>query len=106
MHGRAAQAAAGKNVHIRPEAVRRQAGGRAGLRANTRSGVWYQVARAIDALQPELVILENVRGLLSAEADCTVEPCQGCLGGKPNKYPLRALGAVVADLADLRYVGR
>lgn len=34
----------------------------------TRSGLWAQMAQAIDALQPEWVIAENVRGLLSAPA--------------------------------------
>lgn len=80
-----------------------QAGGRSGLRANNRSGVWYQVARAIDALQPQLVIIENVRGLLSADADCDMEPCPWCLGDSGHERPLRACGAVLGDLADLGF---
>ncbi|MFV4913233.1 DNA cytosine methyltransferase [Microbacterium lacticum] len=40
----------------------------AGLAPGTRSGLWSHMATAIDALQPELVVIENVRGLLSAPA--------------------------------------
>ncbi|MBV2363531.1 DNA cytosine methyltransferase [Streptomonospora nanhaiensis] len=40
----------------------------AGLAPGTRSGLWSHMAAAIDALQPELVVIENVRGLLSAPA--------------------------------------
>ena len=79
------------------------AGPRAGLRLNKRTGVWYQVARAIDALQPPLVILENVRGLLSAGADSDMEPCPWCLGDESGQHALRALGAVLGDLSNLGY---
>ncbi len=40
----------------------------AGLAPGTRSGLWSHMAAAIDALQPELVVIENVRSLLSAPA--------------------------------------
>ena len=40
----------------------------AGLAPGTRSGLWAHMATAIDALQPEWVVIENVRGLLSAPA--------------------------------------
>ncbi|KAA9111641.1 hypothetical protein F6B43_03555 [Microbacterium rhizomatis] len=40
----------------------------AGLKPGTRSGLWAHMAAAIDALQPEWVVIENVRGLLSAPA--------------------------------------
>lgn len=40
----------------------------AGLRPGTRSGLWAHMAVAIDVLQPERVVIENVRGLLSAPA--------------------------------------
>jgi len=40
----------------------------AGLAPGTRSGLWSYMATAIEALQPELVVIENVRGLLSAPA--------------------------------------
>lgn len=43
-------------------------GKRAGLAPGTRSGLWAPMATAIDALQPEWVVIENVRGLLSAPA--------------------------------------
>ena len=43
-------------------------GKRAGLRPGTRSGLWARMAEAIDVLQPEWVVAENVRGLLSATA--------------------------------------
>lgn len=104
-------------------------GKRAGLKPGTRSGLWAHMATAIDALQPEWVVIENVRGLLSAPAirpssegddderrnpstatpdDATLrgmEPDPWGLGDQPAR-PLRALGAVLGDLADLRYDAR
>jgi DNA (cytosine-5)-methyltransferase 1 len=105
----------------------------AGLRPGTRSGLWARMAEAIDVLQPEWVVAENVRGLLSAaatrptpEGDKTdgrnpapgtpepatpdgtvrgVEPDPWHLGDQPAR-PLRALGAVLGDLADLGYDAR
>lgn len=98
----------------------------AGLAPGTRSGLWAHMATAIEALQPEWVVIENVRGLLSAPArraipegddderrnpdaatpgDATLrnlEPDPWGLGDEPTR-PLRALGAVLGDLADLRY---
>lgn len=93
----------------------------AGLKPGTRSGLWAHMAAAIDALQPEWVVIENVRGLLSAPAiranlegdrieqgnpaDATprgVEPDPWHLGETATR-PLRAAGAVLGDLADLRY---
>ena len=44
----------------------------AGLKPGTRSGLWAHMAAAIDALQPEWVVIENVRGLLSAPAIRTI----------------------------------
>lgn len=107
-------------------------GKRAGLAPGTRSGLWSHMAEAIDALQPELVVIENVRGLLSSSAirpptqgddhddrnpdhatpgDATVrylEPDAWGLGDGAAR-PLRAAGAVLGDLADLgmdaRWVG-
>lgn len=97
----------------------------AGLALGTRSGLWSYMATAIEALQPELVLVENVRGLLSATAarpdtkgtpdddrnpdDATpdtasavrkLEPEPWMLGDDATR-PLRALGAVLGDLADL-----
>ena len=40
----------------------------AGPAPGTRSGLWWHMATALDALQPELVVIENVRGLLSTPA--------------------------------------
>ncbi|GAA2229701.1 DNA cytosine methyltransferase [Herbiconiux moechotypicola] len=98
----------------------------AGLAPGTRSGLWAHMATAIEKMQPQWVVIENVRGLLSAPAirpapegdederrnpepatpgDATlrgVEPDPWDLGDQPAR-PLRALGAVLGDLADLRY---
>lgn len=79
------------------------AGKGAGLRPGTRSGLWSHMAYAIDQLRPGLVIIENVRGLLSADAHCDMEPCPWCVGDGEGVSPLRALGAVLGDLADLGY---
>jgi DNA (cytosine-5)-methyltransferase 1 len=81
------------------------AGKRAGMRPDTRSGLWTHMAYAIDQLRPSLVVIENVRGLLSAEAHSDVEPCPWCVGDDADGA-LRALGAVLGDLADLGYDAR
>ncbi len=81
-----------------------QAGRRAGLRAGTRSGLWSEFAKAIDILKPQYVIIENVRGLTSAKADSDVEYCAWCMGKTDGGgATVRALGAVLGDLADLGY---
>ncbi|MBL3690498.1 DNA (cytosine-5-)-methyltransferase [Leucobacter chromiireducens subsp. chromiireducens] len=98
----------------------------AGLVPGTRSGLWTHMADAIETLQPQWVVIENVRGLLSARAiranlegndneqrnsrhanldtapPCDVEPDLWHLG-ETERRPLRAAGAVLGDLADLRY---
>ncbi|MBK8461841.1 MAG: DNA cytosine methyltransferase [Nigerium sp.] len=104
-------------------------GKRAGLAPGTRSGLWAHMAVAIDALQPEWVVIENVRGLLSSPA--TRPPAEGDDHDRRNPgdatpdgatlrgmerdpwhlgdnaaRPLRALGAVLGDLADLRLDAR
>ena len=79
------------------------AGKRAGMKPGTRSGLWSHFAYAIDQLRPSLVLIENVRGLLSADAHSDVEPCPWCLGDGTGQPPLRALGAVLGDLADIGY---
>lgn len=81
------------------------AGKRAGLNATTRTGLWSQMCRAIEEQKPRLVVAENVRGLLSAEAASDMEPCPLCVG-EGSGEPLRALGAVLADLAELGYDAR
>ncbi|MFF8577268.1 DNA cytosine methyltransferase [Streptomyces albidoflavus] len=70
-----------------------------------RSGLWLHVARAVEALRPCLVVIENVRGLLTSPAGAPgdVEPCPWCLGDTPGQPPLRALGAVLGSLAGLGY---
>ncbi|MFI7101852.1 DNA cytosine methyltransferase [Streptomyces sp. NPDC050161] len=67
--------------------------------------MWLHVARAVEALRPCLVVIENVRGLLTSPAGSPgdVEFCPWCLGDAPGQPPLRALGAVLGSLADLRY---
>ena len=50
-------------------------GKRVGIAPGTRSGLWAYMAAAIDALQPEWVVIENVRGLLSSPA--TRPPTEG-----------------------------
>lgn len=78
------------------------AGKRAGLRPDTRSGLWSHMAYAVSQLRPKLVVIENVRGLLSADAHCDLEPCPWCLGDNEGR-PLRALGAICGDLASVGY---
>ena len=56
------------------------AGKRAGIKQETRSGLWHEYARLIGEIRPRYVIIENVRGLLS----CGIE-------------------IVLQDLADLGY---
>ncbi|MFJ8594823.1 DNA cytosine methyltransferase [Streptomyces sp. NPDC093598] len=73
----------------------------AGIAPGTRSGLWLHCATAIDALNPRYVVIENVRGLLSRPAHCDVEPCPWCMGDADREHLLRALGAVLGDLADL-----
>ena len=80
------------------------AGKRAGLKEGTRSGLWSEFARAIEELRPRLVVIENVRGLLSATANNNMESCAWCMGETGDGEPaLRALGAVLGSLADLGY---
>ncbi|MBB0231849.1 DNA cytosine methyltransferase [Streptomyces calidiresistens] len=83
------------------------AGHRAGLAPGTRSGLWHHIARAIEALNPCLVVIENVRGILTAPAASPrpLEPCPWCLGGRPDQ-PVRALGAVLGTLAGLGFDAR
>lgn len=78
------------------------AGARAGMDAGNRSGMWFWAATAIKHLRPRLVVIENVRGLLNAKAGGAVECCPMCLGNNPDRI-LRALGAVLGNLADLGY---
>lgn len=81
------------------------AGRQAGL-GGARSGLWSHMLRAADTIRPRLVVAENVRGILSARADSDVEPCPWCMGDTNNEPHLRALGAVLADLAGIGYDAR
>ena len=79
------------------------AGKRAGLRGGARSGLWGGFARGIEEQQPRLVVIENVRGILSAAAHSDLEQCEWCLGDGSAEPSLRALGAVAGSLADIGY---
>ena len=79
------------------------AGLRAGIADGTRSGLWAMFAKAIAALRPKAVVIENVRGLLSAQAHRAMEPDNAVVGGGTDGPVLRAAGAVLGDLADLGY---
>lgn len=74
-----------------------------GIKDGTRSGLWRHCARAIAHLNPKLVIIENVRGLLSRPAHSHLEHCPWCMGNPGDEPVLRALGAVLGDLADLGF---
>ncbi len=78
------------------------AGRRAGIKDGTRSGLWSIFADAIDHLRPPVVVIENVRGLLSATAH-RMEPGDTTVGNGAGRPVLRAAGAVLGDLADLGY---
>lgn len=82
------------------------AGRRAGMVDGTRSGLWSHMAHAIDQLRPALVVIENVGGLFSAEADRIVESHPICLGADGSGFesvPVRALPAVLSTLCELGY---
>jgi DNA (cytosine-5)-methyltransferase 1 len=68
---------------------------------NTHSGLWSYMADAIDALRPRYVVIENVRGLLSANALRPVESDQDDLGTGSDGPVLRAMGAVLGDISDI-----
>ena len=63
------------------------AGNLAGINDGTRSGLWGQYARLIGEIRPRIVIVENVANLLSG----------------PPEQPGGWFGAILADLAALRY---
>nr|BFD92246.1 hypothetical protein KitaXyl93_36060 [Kitasatospora sp. Xyl93] len=83
------------------------AGKGAGIVPGAASGLWTEVARAVRELRPSLVVIENVQGLLSAKAD---RSGAGVGSGAPDldqatgrPLALRALGAVLGDLAGLGF---
>lgn len=80
------------------------AGKRAGLNPDSRSGLWAHMSHAISVLRPRLVVIENVEGLLSAEADRGLGLDAEALEVEARAgRVLRALGAVLGDLATLGF---
>jgi DNA (cytosine-5)-methyltransferase 1 len=79
------------------------AGRRAGLKEGTRSGLWLEFARAIEELQPKMVVIENVRGLLNAKADNGMEYDTSTLDGWGREPVFTAIQAVLGSLANLGY---
>lgn len=79
------------------------AGRRAGLTTESRSGLWSHMAAAIAVLRPRYVLIENVKGLLSAQAIRGVERGSDGVGDLGGRLVLRALGAVLGDLAGLGF---
>jgi len=87
------------------------AGTRSGLRADTRSGLWSEMVRAINTLRPPQVFIENVRALLTTPANRTIiSTCPN--GGDGARHSVvepgseildTGIGAVLGDLADLGY---
>ena len=76
------------------------AGKRAGMHG-TRSGLWSHMAEAIDVLRPRDVVIENVRGLLNANANRPLESAEDDLGDGADGLVLRAMGAVLGDISDI-----
>ncbi len=74
-----------------------------GMVDGTRSNLFVEMCKAIEILQPEFVLWENVRGVLSAKAYSTVEREEGLLGDAPSGSLLRAAGRVHGSLASLGY---
>lgn len=82
------------------------AGRRAGMTDGTRSGLWSHMAHAIDVLRPQLVVIENVGGLFSANATSVMESHPLCLGDGgtgSDTVLLRAIDAVLSTLSELGY---
>lgn len=86
------------------------AGRQAGMSEGTRSNLWVQMRLGISIIKPKYVIWENVLGALSAKADSDMEQIAGLLDQQfleeePPKEdrPLRALGRVLGDLAEIGY---
>ena len=82
------------------------AGLRRGLRPDTRSGLWSQFAYAISHLDPELVIIENVSGLLTAHTLSDTQPDVWNMGERGDRPTINAFGAVLRDLAQMGYDAR
>ena len=78
------------------------AGLQAGIAPGTRSGLWAHMAAAIHALQPQLVVIENVEGLLHAPAHRGLAPTDPHVEAAGDNA-LRGLGCVLGDLAGLGF---
>ena len=79
------------------------AGKQAGLGEGTRTGLWSHVARAADITRPPYIVLENVKGLLSARANRAMESTETTMGDSATEPLLRAIGAVCGDLGEIGY---
>jgi DNA (cytosine-5)-methyltransferase 1 len=79
------------------------AGLRKGLTEGTRSNLWFEFLRAITELKPKIVVIENVRGLLSAKADSELELDFEGLVYREREPILRALGVVSGSLSEIGY---
>ena len=74
-------------------------GKRAGLAPGAASGLWSHMADAIEALQPRLVVIENVRGLLSTPAQrTTLEGADYEQGNTDDATPEQDASATLRDL--------
>lgn len=82
------------------------AGRRAGMTEGTRSNLWVAMREAIHVLRPSVVVWENVRGALTAEADSELVTDPRLLADlrrRDGEPVLRAAGRVVGDLSELGY---
>jgi DNA (cytosine-5)-methyltransferase 1 len=79
------------------------AGKRKGLVDGTRSNLWFEFLRAIEEIRPKFVVIENVRGLLSAKADSELELETSGLDYNGGLPVLRAGTVVAGSLADVGY---
>lgn len=79
------------------------AGKRAGIEEGTRSGLWLEYLNAVKVLRPRLVVIENVRGILSGKAASNLELGDGSVDYNPKQPILRALGVVAGSLANIGY---
>lgn len=71
--------------------------------AGRRSGLWVYMAQAIDHLRPATVVIENVRAILSAKSVIPLQLCPVCMADTAADGAVRALGAVLGDLAAIGY---
>ena len=75
------------------------AGKRAGLRRGTRSGLWHEIVTAIGILRPRLVVIENVRALLTARGD---DPTAEHLSAEASQRLLRPAPGMAGHRAEHR----